>query len=523
MKKVEDMSSKEKIGQLFAFGFDGTNPSKEIIDLIKNEKIGTVIYFSRNIKDVKQVWELSRDLQSHSDIPLFVTADQEGGIVTRFTEGVTLSPSNMAIGATSNPKHAEAISEIIGEELRILGVNMNLAPCIDVNNNPNNPVIGVRSYGEDPRKVSQMGRAAVRGYRKAKIASVAKHFPGHGDTDMDSHLDMPVISYGIEHIEKTELYPFKDAINDDVECIMISHISFPALEKSNIPSTLSKNIVTGLLREKLNYKGVVMTDCMEMKAISNQYNMGEAAIMAIEAGNDIVLISHTYELQKEAISRVINAVHEGRISEERINKSVQRIMKLKEKLELSKISTNWETDKRKLAKAEHLEYMKKVSEESITVIKEKDFIPIDHEEKILVICTELTNMTNVEERKDQNRTLADILKEKYSKIHVEYITTNPTNEKIHELIAIAWKFDKIIINSYNAAKYEGQKKLIKDMNDRCGKKLAVISFRNPYDIKYFPDVSNYIVSYDMLEMTLESIVNFLIGRIEAKGILPISI
>lgn len=523
MKKVEDMSLKEKIGQFFAFGFDGTTPSEEIIDLIENEKIGTIIYFSRNIKDVKQVWELSRDLQRYGEIPLFITTDQEGGIVTRFTEGVTLSPSNMAIGATSNSKHAEAISKIIGEELRILGVNMNLAPCMDVNNNPYNPVIGVRSYGEDPVRVSHMGMSAVRGYRKSKVASVVKHFPGHGDTDTDSHLDMPVIPYSMEHIKKIELYPFKDAINDDVECIMVSHISFPALEKSNIPSTLSKNIVTELLRKKLNYNGVVMTDCMEMKAVTSQYTISEATIMAIEAGNDIVLISHTYELQKEAINRVIKAVGEGIISEERINKSVQRIMKLKEKLELSKISTNWEDDKKKLAKEEHLEYMKKVSEESITVVKEKDFIPIDYEERILVICTELTNMSNVEERKDQNRTLADILKEKHNNIHEQYITTNPTNDKIHELIAIAGDFDKIVITAYNASKNEGQKNLIKKMNNRYGKKLAVISLRNPYDIKYFPDVSNYIVAYDMLEMTLESIVNFLIGRIEAKGILPISI
>lgn len=523
MRKVKEMSLKEKIGQLFAFGFDGIKPSEEIIDLIKNEKIGTVIYFSRNIKDIKQVWELSRDLQSYADIPLFINLDQEGGIVTRLTDGVTLSPSNMAIGATGNPKHAEATAEIVGEELRTLGINMNLAPCIDVNNNPNNPVIGVRSYGEDPSKVSQMGVSAIRGYRKAKVASVAKHFPGHGDTDTDSHLDMPVIPYSMEHIEKIELYPFKEAINDNVECIMISHISFPTLEKANIPATLSSNIVNGLLRKKLDYSGVVMTDCMEMKAITSQYTMGEAAIMAIEAGNDIVLISHTYELQKDAINSVMKAVHEGRISEERINQSVNRIMKLKDKLNLSKSCTSWEADKSKLAKVENLEYMKKVSEESITVVKENDFIPIKDEEKTLVICSQITKMTEVEERKNQSKTLADKLKEKHNRIHEEYININPTDEKIQELIDIAGKFDKIIITSYNAAKKEGQKRLIRDMNDKYGEKLAVISLRNPYDIKYFPDVSNYIVSYDMLEVTLEAIANFLVGRIEGKGKLPVTI
>lgn len=523
MRKVEEMSLKEKIGQLFAFGFDGINPSNEIIDLIRNEKIGTIIYFTRNIKDTKQVWKLSRDLQGYSDIPLFITADQEGGIVTRFTEGVTVSPSNMAMGATSSPKHTEAASKIIGEELRILGVNMNLAPCIDVNNNPNNPVIGVRSYGEDPRKVSQLGMAAVRGYRKVKIAPVVKHFPGHGNTETDSHLDMPVISYGMEHIENIELYPFKEAIKDDVECIMISHISFPALEKSNIPATLSQSIVNGLLRQELNYKGVVMTDCMEMNAIANRYDIGEAVIMAIKAGNDIVLISHTYELQKEAINKVMKAVHEGILSEERIDQSVQRIMKLKEKLDLNSISRSWEEDKEKLAKTEHLEYMKKISEESITVVREKNFIPIKPEEKILVICPKTAIGTNVEETKDRNRTLSDILKEKHSKTYVEYININPTSEKIQVLKDIAQKFNKIIIIAYNATNNEGQKKLIKDINDKYGEKAAVISMRNPYDIKIFPNIANYFVTYDMLDMTMESMTNFLIGNIEAQGELPVTI
>lgn len=521
MKKIEEMSLKEKVGQLFGVGFDGIDPSEEIIDLIENEKVGSIIYFSRNFKNTKQIWELSRNLQAYAEIPLFIAIDQEGGLVVRINEGVTPSPGNMAIGATSNSIYSEAIAEIVGKELRILGINMNLAPCVDVNNNPDNPVIGVRSYGEDAKKVSKMGRAAIRGYRKAKVAPTIKHFPGHGDTETDSHLKLPVISHTMEHIENIELYPYKEAINDDVECIMISHVAFPALESLDIPATLSQNIVNGLLRRKLKYNGVVMTDCMEMKAILGKYDIEEATIRAIEAGVDIVLISHSYGLQKKAINALLHSVYEDRISEERINMSVRRIMKLKEKLELHRDTVNWEVDRVKLAKQENLEYVRKVSEESITVVREDKFIPITQEEKILIIWTYADTLTNVEEKRNINRTLGDILKESHNEIYEVYTNIDPKDKEIEKLIEKAKKFDKIIITSYNAANKEGQIKLIRGLNDIYGKKLAVISIRNPYDLKAFQDISNYIVSYDMRKMTLESTAKILMGSVKAKGKLPI--
>lgn len=523
MKKIEEMSLKEKVGQLFAVGFDGITPSRKIIDLIENEKIGAIIYFSRNVENTRQLWELSRSLQDYSEIPLFISIDQEGGLVVRITEGVTSSPGNMAIGATAEPAHSENIAEIVGKELRTLGINMNLAPCLDVNNNPNNPVIGVRSFGEDPKKVSEMGMAAIRGYRKAKIVPTIKHFPGHGDTDIDSHLDMPVVLHDMSRIENIELYPFREAIDDEVECIMISHIAFPDLEDSCIPATLSKKIVTGLLRKKLKYNGIVMTDCMEMKAILEQYDIEEAAIRAIEAGVDIVLISHTYELQKRTIDAIVKAVESGRISEERIDISVRRIMELKENLEIDRNSGDWDADKDKLTRPESLEYVRTVSEESITVVREDNFIPITQEERVLVIWTETATPTKVEEKISKNKTLGDILKKNHNRVYEVYADINPKENEIQDLVEKCSSFDRIIITSYNAANNVGQKKLIRLLNYIYGKKLAVISLRNPYDIRAFKNISNYIVSYDKRKMTLESTAKILLGRVKAKGKLTITV
>lgn len=350
------MSLKEKVGQLFMCGFYGYEPSEEIIRLIVDYKIGGVIYFSRNIESTKQVFNLSNKLLDYSKIPLFIGIDQEGGIVARITEGVTNVPGNMAVAAGSTIKEAEKLAFIVGEELKALGINMNYAPCIDVNNNPKNPVIGVRSYGEDPVKVAGYGIASVRGYQKADVISVVKHFPGHGDTDVDSHLGLPVVRHNMDRLERIELYPFKKAIENDVDAVMVSHVAFTTIEDEKTPATLSRKVITGLLRDKLRFNGVVITDCMEMKAVKDNFSMAEAAIRALEAGNDIILISHTYELQKEAIEGVIKAVEEGRLSEERINESLNRILLLKDKRKLTHREKDWEKASMKLRKEENIKF-----------------------------------------------------------------------------------------------------------------------------------------------------------------------
>lgn len=240
-------------------------------------------------------------------------------------------PGGMAIAAAGSVEDAYQAALISGRELSAMGINLNYAPVLDVNNNARNPVIGVRSFGESPEKVADYGAATIRGFQDAGVAATAKHFPGHGDTDVDSHLDLPTVRHDRARMDSVELVPFRRAIAEGVDAMMSAHIYFPALEQEKLPVTLSKAVLTGLLREELGFGGIIMTDCMEMNAIAEHYGTVEASVLAIEAGADIVLISHRADRQLAASEAILHAVAEGRISETRIDDSVRRLLALKVK------------------------------------------------------------------------------------------------------------------------------------------------------------------------------------------------
>src|SRR3989440_4430048 len=260
------MTLEEQIGQILMAGFWGSTPSQEIIDLIQRHHIGNILLFSRNIRDAQQVFEVTQTFQviakeSGQHYPLLIAIDQENGLVQRLGEAATIFPGNMALGAIGSEEVAYRVALATGRELQALGINMNLAPVVDVNNNAANPVIGVRSFGEDAQQVARLGAAMVKGYAAAGILSCLKHFPGHGDTAVDSHLALPLIPYDLERLEALELVPFQVGIEAGAECVMIAHVSFPALtEQKMLPATLSPAIVQGLLREKLGFSGVILSD-----------------------------------------------------------------------------------------------------------------------------------------------------------------------------------------------------------------------------------------------------------------------
>lgn len=524
MLNLNEMNLKEKVGQLFMCGFYGHEPSEQIIKLINDYKIGGVIYFSRNIESTEQVFNLSNKLQSYSKTPLFIGIDQEGGIVARITEGVTNAPGNMAVAAGSTVKDAEKLALIVGEELRALGINMNYAPCIDVNNNPKNPVIGVRSYGEDPKRVADYGVASVKGYQTANVVPVVKHFPGHGDTDVDSHLGLPVVKHDMDRLERVELYPFKKAIENDADAVMVSHVAFTTVEDEKTPATLSKNVITGLLRNKLKFNGVVMTDCMEMKAVKDNFPMAEAAIRALEAGNDIVLISHTYELQKEAIEGVIKAVKEGRLSEQRINESVNRVLLLKEKRQLNIRETDWDKGSTKLGKKENMRFAEEISDNSITIVKnENKLIPLKIDRKTLIIWPTFEMLTEVEEsvRKDAT-TLKTFLNESIKDLDEIRVSIAPTDEEINQIEKVLDKYEQIAVCSYNALTNKNQTELINRILIK-NENIIVVSLRNPYDLINFKNINGYVIAYDNRPLSLKSVAKILLGVKKSRGNLPITL
>ncbi|MBE3577956.1 MAG: hypothetical protein IMX00_09750 [Limnochordales bacterium] len=357
------MTLEEKLGQLFMLGFSGTEPDAGIREWIERCHLGNVVLFAGNLVDPPQVRRLTDELQALARkaqqagkaqasgtveeggkvaevgapvagpgagfIPLFIAADQEGGIVVRLTRGATVFPGNMALGATRDPELARRAAAVMGREMRAMGIQFNLAPVLDVNCNPRNPVIGVRSYGEDPMLVAELGVAQIEGYQKFVVAT-AKHFPGHGDTAVDSHVARPVVGHGRERLAAVELVPFRRAIAAGVGAIMTAHLSVPAIEPDpRLPATLSRRIVTGLLREELGYDGIIITDSLGMRGVSAEYDMVEASLLALEAGCDILCASsHTY-YGTFVYDAVLAAVRAGRISEERIEESARRVLRAK--------------------------------------------------------------------------------------------------------------------------------------------------------------------------------------------------
>ena len=365
-KKIEDKISKmtldEKIGQMLMLEFrhweDENGELQEVTELnedIKNAivkyKVGGVILFAENVRDTEQTTKLTHNIQKaaveNGLDPLLISIDQEGGIVVRLGTGTSL-PGNMALGATRDKELAYQYGKIIADEIKALGINVNLAPVMDTNNNPNNPVIGLRSISSDPKLVGELGSEVVKGLQDQGVSAAIKHFPGHGDTATDSHLGLPVVDKSFEEVEKLELVPFKKAANEGVDMIMTAHISYPQLEKDTaiskkdgstvgIPATLSDDILTGIIREKMHYDGIVITDAMKMQAIADHFGEEDAVVMAIKAGVDIPLMPALLQKNEDLlkldniIGRIKNEIDLGNISENEIDNSVYRILELKQK------------------------------------------------------------------------------------------------------------------------------------------------------------------------------------------------
>ena len=325
---------KVKVGQRLVAGFPGYEMNREFIDAVREYKIGNVILFSRNIKDWVQLKKLCMQItelikRETGENP-FIMIDQEGGGVTRIADAQMNVPGQMALAGTGDPQMVRRAAQITAQELRNCGINMNLAPVMDINSNPDNPVIGARSYGEDADTAARYGICAVAGYQKEKVACCLKHFPGHGDTAVDSHLGLPVVNKSLEDLVRSELIPFQAGIEAGTPAIMTTHILFPQIESGKIPATMSRAIISGLLREKMGYKGMIISDCMEMNAIAQYYGTVHGAVKAVKAGVDLICISHTVLFAMEAAQQIYQEVQAGRISIEEFEQSVTRIHTYKE-------------------------------------------------------------------------------------------------------------------------------------------------------------------------------------------------
>ena len=507
---IAEMTIEEKVGQLIMVGFDGTQANEAIETHIRERLVGGVVLFSRNIQSPQQTAELTNELQrlasgTARQIPLLIGIDQEGGWVIRLKEGATVLPGNMALGATDSTELAERAGEITAVELAAVGVNLNFAPVMDVNNNPQNPVIGRRSFGESPELVSRLGVAYIHGLQRNGVLATAKHFPGHGDTTVDSHFDLPTVSHDQERIHALELKPFRAAIDADVAAIMTAHIVYPAFDADR-PATLSPAILTDLLRKELGFDGLLITDAMEMKAIDARYQSGEAAVMAVEAGADIVLALQTPAKQLEIFDTLLSAVKSGRISQARLDQSVERILKSKEGtfdrryVDVGAVGKTVGTDA-------HQQLAQTIASQAITVVGNRDnLLPLKLKPETSVLIL------------NESSTLSESFKTHHPNTVEVRIPEKPEVESIlQRLILQVENADMVIAGIIN----DEQAELVQQIGLGTTTPVIVIALGSPYTLRGCPDVSASLAAYDLHKASVSAAVEVIVGAQAAQGKLPV--
>jgi beta-N-acetylhexosaminidase len=530
---LESLSLEQKVGQVLCMGWDeqGTETATTLnghaIALVGDLQVGAIVLMGRNIVSPEQTRDIIAEMQARSPIPLLVAIDQEGGTVNRIHEPFHEFPGNMALGAIACGSDLAVAEELTrrqasaqARELRGIGINWNFAPVVDVNNNPDNPIIGVRSYGEAPKLVAALGAAAVCGYQDAGLMACAKHFPGHGDTAVDSHLALPAIEGDKARLNGVELVPFRSAISAGVGSIMTTHILFKALDAER-PATLSPAILTGLLRKELGYDGLVITDCLEMRAVAHTIGTARGAVEALKAGADMALVCHTLETQKETHQAIVNAVKASELLESRLNEAVGRVLSAKR----TYCSNPVEIGDKPWLNEEHATLETEIAGTSVTIVRSNGTVPLRPaaNKGISLISTH-----------PAGRHLEGIFSQDHQ--DVACLITHPelNDGDIFMATSLALRAanngDYLLVMTAPAEPWterrinqERQAEFVRMLLKIYGPKLVVIALKEPYVIRSFPQIENYICTYGYRPCSLEALADVLLGKARPVGRLPVSI
>jgi len=529
-KTLAKMTLVEKVGQMIAWRYNGrffnrdSDAVKELVDLVVKEKIGGLIIFAG---EVYETAHLTNFLQEKARVALLIAADFEWGAAMRIN-GTTLFPPLMALGATDSDELAYQMGKITAIEGRAMGIHMTYAPVVDVNINPDNPVINTRSLGERPESVGRLAAAFIRGCQENGMIATAKHFPGHGDTSLDSHNLMPTINADIDRLEQVELYPFAQAIRAGVESVMTAHLFVPALDPTpGLPATLSPFILTDLLRKKMGFKGLIVTDAMTMGGVTTAFSPQEAALKAVQAGVDMVLLPPDL---RGVIDALVRAVQEGKIPEPKIDESVRRILELKARLGLPK---NRYVDisllPEKVASKPHLEQAARTFEKSVTLVKnERDVLPLSAEvpaEKIAVL-----SLSSDPDDYYAGQTFIRELQKRKPSLSAFCADAFTGQEFIREAKAKALEADIVILALFSSLRSgKGSVDLLPKHIDLvrelswAKKRTLVVSFGSPYFLRHFPEVDGYLCLYRNTVQAQEAAAEAICGEIDIEGRLPVSI
>ncbi|MEV7466399.1 glycoside hydrolase family 3 N-terminal domain-containing protein [Streptomyces kronopolitis] len=541
---ISRMTPEEKAGQLFVmrvYGHSATDPDpddvaanrKEIgvanaAELIAKYHVGGIIYFgwAHNTREPHQIADLSNGIQRAAaaqrvPVPVLISTDQEHGIVARVGAPATLFPGAMALGAGGSREDAGTAATLAGRELLAMGIRQDYAPDADVNVNPANPVIGVRSFGADPQAVARMVAAEVKGYQGAGIASCAKHFPGHGDTDTDSHVGLPYIHHTAEEWERLDAPPFKAAIAAGIDSIMTAHIVVPAFDKSEDPATLSRPILTGILRERLGYDGVVVTDSLGMEGVRVKYGDARVPVLALKAGVDQLLNPPDLSLAHAA---VVRALADGELSERDIDAKLMRILLLKERRGLfARPYTTRRAVDRVVGIRSHLAAADRIADRTTTLLRnDAGILPLSRrrERRVLVVGYDAAAPTGT--GGPPTAVLAKAFTELGFTATALSTGLSPGKPQIDEAVAALAARDAVVVATYNVTADSSQRQLVAALL-ATGKPVVQLAVRNPYDIAQLPGVKAALASYSWTDVELRAAARVIAGRRDPAGRLPVAI
>ena len=526
-KTISKMTLEEKIGQMLCLGFYGDfiNRNSETWTKYRHWvgdlKIGGLAIYRG---DVFETAHMMNSLQALSDIPLLIAANLEKGLGNQM-EGATLFPPLMSIGATGSEELSYQMGKITALEARAAGIHMAYFPVVDVNINPDNPIINTRSFGENPEDVGRLAAAYIKGCQEFGLIATAKHFPGHGDTERDSHNVLATVQADMNRLNKVELYPFHMAIEAGVLAVMSAHISVPAIDPTpNLPATLSKPVLTEFLREKMNFKGLIVSDSMGMGGITTLYPQDEAAVLAVKAGVDIILLTPEPEI---VLAALVEAVEKGILSEKRIDESVERILHAKARMGLHRDRyVNVAVLDRIVAAETHIEWADLILEKSMTLVKDENrILPLSPEKKLAIF-----SLSSDPGDYYAGRPFIQAIKQRDSQAVEFYAEAYTGDEYLEEALKKAADVDVLVIALFSSLRSgkgsiglnERQVDLIHRIVDRKIP-VCVISFGSPYYLRHFPNINAYLCAYRPSPQAQRMAAKALFGEIDINGRLPVSI
>ncbi|MEI6633278.1 MAG: beta-N-acetylhexosaminidase [Chlamydiota bacterium] len=503
------------------FGFEGKAATAVLEDLIAGRRVSGIVLFSRNIRDARQVSALCAEMQAMrkrvSELPLLVALDHEGGTVHRLTDGATRFPAPMALAATGRVELAGRVGYSMGCELLGLGVNMVFAPVLDVNTNKNNPVIGVRAFSDDPETVAAFGTAMITGLERAGIASVAKHFPGLGFAEQDPHVELPVISKDAEELDRQDILPFARAVKAGVSGVMVGHARYPAL--SARPASLSSAVIRDLLRQRLGFEGIVLTDDLEMEAMQMHRGAGDAAVKACGAGADLLLICHSSTQQINAMADLANAISASKLRSEQIKGNLSRLRDFKEKLRARLMGPPPKPAEDGDALA------REVAESALTLVGDSGSIlplRLEPSQKLLLLSPETGPLTPIEDNVSSLDRLAEILRARHPRAETLSFPIVPSRHDFEEVRRALGDAAAVVMCTCNAHLYPEQAKLLDEVA-ASGRPAVFVAIRNPYDAELYPSHAARLVAYGADRHTLAAVGKALFGDLAPRGKCPVAL